>query len=63
MSRYRYRTAALSGPWRDSRREAMLDAAKAKQALVDDRKPDSIEWIVPGKIEEKSEAQARTARA
>ena len=30
----------------------MRDAARAKQALVDKNNPDSIEWIVPGRIEE-----------
>jgi hypothetical protein len=52
LSRYRYRTAALTGPWRETRREAMRDAAKAKQALIEENDPDAIEWIVPGRIEE-----------
>ena len=62
LSRYRYRTAALTGPWRDNPREAMSDAAKAKQAMLDERNPDSIEWIVPGKIEEMRNAPAKAAR-
>lgn len=62
LSRYRYRTAALTGPWREDRRAAMVDAAKAKQAMLDEKDADSIRWIVPGKIEEMGEVPARAAR-
>lgn len=62
MSRYRYRTAALTGPWRETRQEAIRDAAKAKQALTDEDDPDAIEWVVPGRIEEmRSAATPRRA--
>lgn len=62
MGPFRYRTAALTGPWRESRREAMRDAARAKQALIDEKDPEAIEWIVPGKIEETREMPLRAAR-
>ena len=51
LSEYRYRTAALTGPWRETRREAICDAARAKQAMIDENDPEAIEWIVPGRIE------------
>lgn len=63
MSRFRYRTAALTGPWRDTRHEAMRDAAKAKQALIDEEDPDAIQWVVPGRIEEMRSAAASPSRA
>lgn len=54
MGRYRYRTPALTGPWRDSQDEAVGDAVKAKQAEVDDGSASGIRWIVPGRIEERA---------
>ncbi len=51
MPRFRYRTSALTGPWRDSAEEAMRDAAKAKQAVLDEDEPSGLRWIVPGSIE------------
>ena len=63
MSRFRYRTAALTGPWRETRREAMRDAARAKQALIDEQDPEAIEWIVPGRIEEVRGAATPTRAA
>lgn len=63
VSRFRYRTVALTGPWRDTRQEAMRDAAKAKQAVIDDEEPGSIEWIVPGRIEERHGAAVATRSA
>ena len=63
MSEYRYRTAALTGPWRETRREAICDAAKAKQAMIDEKDPEAIEWIVPGRIEEVRSAAAPTRAA
>ena len=54
MSRnYRYRTAVLVGSWRASREAAIADAIKAKQAAPGDEDPSAINWIVPGKIEER----------
>lgn len=60
MRRYRYRTPALTGPWRDSTDEAVRDAVKAKQALIEDDQPSSVRWIVPGRIEERSNEAAAT---
>ena len=50
--RYRYRTAALAGRWRDSREDAVRDAVKAHQALADDSVADGLRWLVAGEIEE-----------
>lgn len=55
MARYRYRTRALIGPWRRSRDEAVLDAVGAKQALLEQRDPLRVRWVVPGDIEEEQE--------
>lgn len=63
MSRFRYRTAVLTGPWRETRREAMRDAARAKQALLDEEEPEAIEWVVPGRIEEVRGAAAPASAA
>ncbi|MEA3045686.1 MAG: hypothetical protein QOJ53_18, partial [Sphingomonadales bacterium] len=52
MRRYRYRTPALTGPWRESPEGAVRDAVKAKQAQIDEGQPSGIKWIVPGQIEE-----------
>lgn len=60
MRRYRYRTAVLTGPWRDSEEEAVRDAAKARQAELGGTSPSEVRWIVPGRIEERvSEEQSR----
>ena len=49
MERYRYRTAALLGPWRASPEEAVADAVRAGQAFRDaDRR---LAWRVSGSIE------------
>lgn len=55
MRRYRYRTPALTGPWRDSEREAARDAVRAKQAVNDLSQAAGISWAVPGRIEERTE--------
>lgn len=52
VQRYRYRTSVLTGPWRDSRDDAVNDAVRAKQAEIEDSKPGKVRWIVPGVIEE-----------
>lgn len=49
---YRFRTAALVGPWRKTARQAVLDAVRANQARRDDRDRDAVRWLVPGRIEE-----------
>jgi hypothetical protein len=50
---YRYRTAVLTGPWRDSEKKALRDAIKARQAELVGDPPSETRWIVPGQIEEK----------
>ena len=55
---YRYRTPALTGPWRDSPDEAARDAVKAKQARIDDDQPAGVKWVVPGQIEERNNEEA-----
>jgi hypothetical protein len=52
LLRYRYRTPALTGQWRDSRDAALRDAINAKQALDDENEPGGVRWLVPGEIEE-----------
>lgn len=52
MIHYRYRTKALTGPWRTSPDEAFEDAARAQQVRVEDGPPVRFEWNVPGQIEE-----------
>ena len=56
--RYRYRTAALAGRWRDSRDEAVRDALKAHQALLDASEPGGLRWLVGGEIEKEEGADA-----
>jgi len=62
MVRYRYRTPALTGRWRDSRDAAALDAVKAKQALLDAAEPGGLRWLVPGEIEEVESGRALKER-
>jgi hypothetical protein len=51
MAQHRFRTAALIGEWRPTRREACEDAFRTKQAYPDTRSPDRPIWAVPGMIE------------
>ena len=60
--RYRYRTAALAGRWRDSREEAVRDALNARQALADESAADGLRWLVAGEIEEVESADALIER-
>lgn len=60
--RYRYRTAALAGSWRDSREEALRDAVKAHQALADETAADGLRWLVKGEIEEVESVEALIER-
>ena len=60
MRRFRYRTPALTGPWRDSHDEAARDAVKAKQAATEGEDPSGLKWIVPGRIEERATDEAPT---
>lgn len=62
MTRYRYRTPALTGRWRESRREAADDAVRAKQAMADPSAEDGLQWLVPGEIEA-GENEARRVAA
>lgn len=50
MSRYRYRTAALVGPWRDSHLKAETDAIAYGQAMIEPGSGKFV-WRVPGEIE------------
>ena len=46
---YRYRTAALTGPWRRRAETAMEDAVRSRQAKRDPR--GELAWTVTGDIE------------
>ena len=59
MSRYRYRTSVLAGPWRDSPETAFLDAIRARQVRHDDDQPATYRWLVPGGIEEEERRERR----
>ena len=52
MRKYRYRTPVLTGPWRASPAQALIDAVRARQVRIDGDGPEQIHWIVPGQIEE-----------
>jgi hypothetical protein len=60
--RYRYRTAALAGRWRDSREEAVRDALNAHQALADAGESEGLRWLVHGEIEEADTADGLIER-
>jgi len=47
--RFRYRTATLVGPWRDSIADAVEDAIRAGQAAPDEAQ--GLRWLVPGRID------------
>jgi hypothetical protein len=53
VRQYRYRTAVLTGPWRDSHASAMADAVRAKQAVAEGEDTEHARWLVPGRIEER----------
>ena len=50
MPRYRYRTATLVGPWRDSRLKAECDAVAVGQAEYEGH-ASMLVWKVEGEIE------------
>lgn len=50
MPRYRYRTATLTGPWRDSILKAEIDAVAAGQLEFQEGEG-RLAWKVPGEIE------------
>jgi hypothetical protein len=60
VRRYRYRTPALTGPWREAHEDAVRDAVNAKQAQYDDDQPAGVKWIVPGEIEVRNNEEAAT---
>jgi len=60
LRRYRYRTSALTGPWRETAFEAANDAVRAKQAVNDVTQSAGIRWTVPGRIEERVTEEAPT---
>ena len=51
MPSFRYRTATLLGPWRETAEAAVADAIRAKQARRDEE-GEGWRWVVPGTIEE-----------
>ena len=62
MVRYRYRTPALAGRWRESREAAQRDAINAHQALADENAPGGLRWLVRGEIEEEESGMPLTER-
>lgn len=61
MAYYRYRTATLRGPWRDSRLKAECDAVAAGQAEFAGGRG-HFQWKVEGEIELQS-AERKAADA
>ena len=59
LARYRYRTAALAGPWRKTREAAVNDAVAANQARAEAEAPEGVHWLVPGRIESEEESGSR----
>ena len=51
MASFRYRTATLLGPWRETSEAAVADAIRAKQGRWSEDGQD-WHWLVPGVIEE-----------
>ena len=51
MARYRYRTATLVGPWRDSLYKAECDAVAVGQAQFEGPGLGRLVWKVEGEIE------------
>ena len=62
MRRYRYRTKALTGRWRDSFEAAVDDAARARQISFDTDSKSPFRWVVPGNIEERDEEGGEAGR-
>jgi len=56
MTRYRYKTAIVSGPWRETRRDAMVDAIRNGFASWADSEWQDLKWRFPGEIEEEEES-------
>jgi hypothetical protein len=51
MQRFRYRTAALVGRWRETPEQAVEDAITSRQAEREEVPPSKLRWRVPGFIE------------
>ena len=51
MPWFRFATTVLVGPWRATRKEALSDAVRARQAVPNPSLPDGLEWSVSGRIE------------
>jgi len=62
LRRYRYRTPALVGPWRESQDDALRDAARAGQ-LVFEGNGSAMRWVVAGEIEERLDRAEPKIRA
>jgi hypothetical protein len=60
---YRYRTAALVGPWRETRAQATADALQAGQVRRDECQPHELRWMVEGRIEERNADRPAAGRA
>ena len=50
-ARWRFRTAALVGPWRPTAGQAAADAVAKGQAMRDESEPHGIRWRVAGSIQ------------
>lgn len=61
MSAFRYRTAVLCGPWRETRRDALADAVRSGFARWEGPPWDTIRWRFPGDIEERADGAERSA--
>ena len=55
MPRFRYRTEALIGPWRETRKDAEGDAVAAGQAVFAAHPDGPLVWRVLGDIEAQDE--------
>ena len=58
MAQYRFRTAAIVGEWRPSRRLAIEDAIRTCLARRDHTLPDGVRWVVPAEIESEGEEES-----
>ncbi len=56
MDLHRFRTTAIIGKWRRTRKEACQDAIKAGLARLDERAPEGVSWKVPVEIESKPDS-------
>ena len=59
MSRYRYRTRALVGQWRETAEEAADDAVRAGQAIRVATDASELRWRIMGRIEQEGDHNER----